>query len=151
MHAHHLRHAHDNRTDALVFDAGDEVIALLSEWCRDERLPGARFTAIGAFSQATVGWFDWDARSYRDISFDEQVEVLSLMGDVAADPEGRPSVHAHVVLGRSDGAAVGGHLLRAVVRPTLELVIDVVPAHLRKRVDDRSGLALIDLEAGAGH
>ena len=74
----------------------------------------------------------------------EQVEVVSLIGDVALD-ESEPKVHAHVVVGKSDGTAYGGHLLEAYVRPTLEVVLVESPAHLRRRVDRESGLALIDL------
>ena len=54
--------------------------------------------------------------------------------------------HAHVVLGRSDGSAIGGHLVEAHVRPTLEVVLVETPAHLRKRIDAETGLALIDLD-----
>jgi hypothetical protein len=69
--------------------------------------------------------------------------VLSLVGDVAVGDDG-PKVHAHVVLGRADGSAHGGHLLEARVWPTLELVLIESPAHLRRRMDPASGLALID-------
>jgi len=73
----------------------------------------------------------------------EQVEVLSLIGDIALD-DGEPKVHAHVVVGKSDGTAHGGHVLEAHVRPTLEVVLTESPRHLRKRFDPESCLALID-------
>jgi predicted DNA-binding protein with PD1-like motif len=63
------------------------------------------------------------------------------------EQDGRPMVHAHVVLGLRDGSTRGGQLLRGVVRPTLEVVLRHSPTHLRKRHDPESGLALIDLEA----
>ncbi|MBA3348875.1 MAG: DUF296 domain-containing protein [Actinobacteria bacterium] len=66
-----------------------------------------------------------------------------LAGDVASK-DGKPTVHAHVVVGKRDGTAHGGHLLRAHVRPTLELILESSPAQLRKRVDEETGLALID-------
>lgn len=117
----------------------------LQEFCREQGVSAARFTAIGAFSDVTLGWFDWETKEYREIQVDEQVEVLTLAGDVALSPEGRPSVHGHLVVGRSDGTTRGGHLLRAHVRPTLELVLDETPAGLRKRHDPESGLALISV------
>jgi hypothetical protein len=70
------------------------------------------------------------------------VELLSLIGDVAL-AEGKPQVHAHLVVGRRDGTAHGGHLLKAVVRPTCELILTENPQHLEKRFDPESGLALI--------
>lgn len=130
------------RTVVLVFGTGDEVMATLKGWCREQRITGAHFTGIGALSGLTLGWFDWESKSYREIPLEEQVEVLSLAGDVALQ-EDQPAVHAHIVVGRSDGSAHGGHLLRAQVRPTLELILDEVPAHLRKQHDPESGLALI--------
>jgi predicted DNA-binding protein with PD1-like motif len=134
------------KTYALVFDRGDEVMEALEGFARAQALDAAHFTAIGAFSDATIGYFDWERKEYRENEVPEQVEVLMLAGDVA-DDDGAPAVHAHVVLGRADGSALGGHLLRARVRPTLELVLTETPAHLRKRHDEASGLALIDPSA----
>ncbi len=73
--------------------------------------------------------------------------MLSLVGNIAND-KGSPKVHAHVVVGKSDGTAMGGHLLEAHVWPTLELVIEDEPEHLRRRSDPATGLALLDLGAG---
>lgn len=56
---------------------------------------------------------------------------------------GRPQLHAHVVVGKSDGSAHGGHLLSARVRPTLEVVLVESPAYLRRETDEETGLALI--------
>ena len=142
MRCKELSRGKHGRTLVLVFAAGDEVMETLGSWCRDEGVGAARFTAIGAMSDAVLGWFDWETKQYREIPIDEQVEVLTLAGDVALE-NGEPAVHAHVVVGTGDGTARGGHLLRGHVRPTLELVLDEAPAHLRKRHDEMSGLALI--------
>jgi predicted DNA-binding protein with PD1-like motif len=133
----------DSTTWALVFAKGDDPVSQLERFAREQRLSAASFTAIGAFSGAVLGYFDRERRAYDEIPVDEQVEVLSLVGDVAVD-EGEPKVHAHVVLGKRDATAVGGHLLRAHVWPTLELVLIESPAKLRKRHDPETGLALID-------
>ena len=103
----------------------------------------ARFTAISALADVTLGYFDWDKKDYLKIPLREQVEVLSLVGDVAWDEKTGPKVHAHVVVGRSDGTTRGGHLLEAHVRPTLEVVLVESPGHLQRRHDPESGLALI--------
>ncbi len=132
------------KTFALVFDTGDEVAAGLAAFARENRLCAAHFTAIGAFRDVTLGYFDWEQKDYCRIPLREQVEVLVLAGDVAEADDG-PKVHAHVVVGRSDGSAHGGHLLEAHVRPTLEVVLTESPAHLRKRYDPESHLALIRL------
>lgn len=73
--------------------------------------------------------------------------MLSLIGDIALK-DGQSQVHAHVVLGRSNGTTRGGHLLSGTVRPTLEVNINESPKHLQKRYDEETGLALIDLRSG---
>lgn len=133
------------RTWALVFDAGDEVVSALSRFASLHQLTAARFTAIGAFSEATLGYFDPESKAYEKIPVREQVEVLSLIGDVALDA-GQPKIHAHVVVGKRDGSAHGGHLLEARVRPTLEVMLVESPARLARIFDPDSGLALIAID-----
>ncbi len=130
------------KTFALVFDPGDEVMEELTNFAKENDLSAARFTAIGAFSDATLGYFDMEKKEYKKIPVDEQVEVLSLVGDVALF-EGEPKLHAHAVLGRSDGTTRGGHLLGAHVQPTLEVVIVESPEHLRRETDEETGLPLL--------
>ena len=131
-------------TYAVVLAKGDEVMRELGRIVREQKIEAASITAIGAFERAVLGYFDWEAKDYKRIPVDEQVEVLSLIGDVAVSDNG-PTLHLHTVLGRSDGSTVGGHLLEGHVRPTLEIALIEPPAHLRKRKDTETGLALIDL------
>ncbi len=133
------------KTFVVIFDTGDEVGKGLADFARDNGLAAAHFTAIVAFRDVILGYFDWERKEYRKIPVHEQVEVLSLMGDVSLDEKGNPMVHAHIVVGRSDGSTRGGHLLGGHVRPTLEVVLVESPTHLRRRHDTESGLALIRL------
>jgi uncharacterized protein len=107
-------------------------------------LRAAQITGVGGFSQATLGYFDRNRHEYQPIPVDEQVEVLSFLGDLATS-EGSRVPHIHVVLGRADGTTVGGHLQGAQVWPTLEVVLSEVGPELAKRLDPQTGLALIDL------
>ncbi|MBU1357155.1 MAG: DNA-binding protein [Gammaproteobacteria bacterium] len=134
------------KTIALIFDKGDEVLSTLERFAKEQRLAASRFSAIGALEGAVLGYFDWERKEYDRIPVPEQVEVLSMNGDVAFDG-GEPKVHAHMVLGRRDGSTVGGHLLEATVRPTLEVLLVESPGYLRKKCDPETGLALIDIGA----
>lgn len=140
-----IHEADGQRTYALVLAAGEEVMGALKAFAAEERLAAAQITAIGALSDAELQYFDWQAKEYRPIPVREQVEVASLVGDVALAPDGKPAVHVHIVVGRHDGSALAGHLARGHVRPTLEVILTESPAHLRKRHDPQSGLALIDM------
>lgn len=132
------------RTFAVILETGDEAVCGIKAFADREKLSAAQLTAIGAFSDAVLGYFDWERKDYLRNRFAEQVEVASFIGDIALAPDGGRSLHAHVVLGRRDGGALAGHLFEAHVRPTLEVVLTESPAHLRKRRDPESGLALID-------
>ncbi|MGJ5070462.1 PPC domain-containing DNA-binding protein [Bradyrhizobium oligotrophicum] len=136
------------RTFAVVLQTGDEAMECLRRFAREARLEAAQITGIGAFEKMVLRYFDWGDREYLDNPVDEQVEVASLVGDVALAPDGVPSVHVHLVVGKRDGSAMAGHLGSGHVRPTLELIITETPAHLRKAHDPDSGLALIRLDAG---
>jgi uncharacterized protein len=133
------------KTFIVVFETGDELAGGLSAFAAEQRLSAASFKAVGALSSARLAWYSWEAKQYKpSVTLSEQVELLSLIGDVALS-DGRPLVHAHAVIGRKDGTALGGHLLEAFVRPTCEVVLTESPAELQKFVDPDSGLALIRL------
>ena len=132
------------RSFVVVFDTGDEVTESLLAFAREQGLSAAEFTGLGAFSGAVLGYFDWQKKDYKRIRIDEQVEVLNLTGNIAL-ADGKPKLHPHIVLGKSDGSAHGGHLLEGHVRPTLEVIVTESPAHLRRKSDPETGLALIEL------
>jgi predicted DNA-binding protein with PD1-like motif len=141
-----LIHEHEGeKTFVLVFAAGDEAIAGLTAFAREKKLAASHFTAIGGFQEATLGYFDLEKKDYNKIPVREQVEVLSLVGDITLTEKGEPKIHAHVVLGRPDASTRGGHLIEARVRPTLEVMLVESPKHLRRKHDPQSGLALIQL------
>lgn len=131
------------RTFAVIFDKGDELMAGLLAFAQEQHLAGSHFTAIGAFSDVTLAYFERDRKRYRKNRFDEQVEVLSLVGDVALEGD-RPKIHAHAVVGRPDSTTLGGHVMEAHVWPTLEVTVTEEPVHLRRIHDPETGLALID-------
>jgi predicted DNA-binding protein with PD1-like motif len=133
------------KTFVLVFEIGDEVVAGLLHFAKDEKLTGAHLTAIGAFERVTLGFFEVAKKDYIRVPIREQVEVLSMVGNIAVDDRGDPKLHAHVVVGKSDGTAHGGHLLDAHVRPTLEVVVVESSRQLRRRMRAELGVALLDL------
>jgi predicted DNA-binding protein with PD1-like motif len=132
-------------TYVLVFDKGDEVMENLAAFASQRALTAGHFTAIGAFSHVTLGFLDPETKEYTPIVVDEQVEALSLVADISLE-NGERRVHAHMVVGKRDAHAYGGHLLEAHVSPTLELVLTESPAHLRRRFDPETGLPLIALD-----
>ena len=139
--------AANQKSFAIIFEDGDEVMAGLKKVAAEEHFAGSHFTAIGAFKEVILGYFDWQKKDYIKIPIQEQVEVLSLLGDITLN-EGKPNIHAHVVLGKRDGSTAGGHLIQAQVRPTLEVILTESLKHLTRRFDKESGLVLISLSDG---
>jgi len=131
----------------VVLDTGEEAFAALTRYAAEANISAASLTAIGAFEKATVGWFDFEKKTYKKIEVNQQCEVLSAIGDIATGDDGNASLHIHIVLGLSDGSTRGGHLLTGTVRPTLEVVVTETPLHLRRRKKADLGIALIDLDA----
>lgn len=141
-----LHDADGQRTYAVILATGDEVMSSLKDFATREKITAAQISAIGALSDVTLAYFDWDRKAYQKIPVREQVEVASLLGDIA-EADGKPALHLHIVIGKRDGTAMAGHLNEAHVRPTLEAIVTESPAHLRKRHDPESGLALIRIDA----
>lgn len=134
----------ETRVWIAILDMGEEVGQALTTLAEREKIGNASFVALGAFEKARIAYFEWEAKHYKPIPIDEQVEVVTLAGDIVADDKGKPSLHAHAVLGRSDGTTRGGHLLEGHVRPTLEVTITELPAHLTRHKHPELGLALIE-------
>jgi predicted DNA-binding protein with PD1-like motif len=133
------------RTYAVIFAKGDEIMSGLTQFAVREKLVAGHFTAIGALEGARFGWFDRALRSYRNIPIDQQVEVISLIGDVGV-VNGVPQIHAHGAVGFPDGQMRGGHVLEAIVCPTLELFFTAYRQPLIKTHDAETNLSLFDLE-----
>jgi predicted DNA-binding protein with PD1-like motif len=132
------------RNFVLVLEEGEEAFSAITRFAEEEKLTGASLTAIGAFSAATLGFFDFQTKSYMEIPVTEQTEVLSAIGDIAIGDDGKASLHMHVVLGLSDASTKGGHFIRGMVHPTLEIMIRESAVGLRRRKRDDLGIALID-------
>lgn len=128
---------------AIFFRPGDDPYAGLTKFAADHHIRSAHFTAIGGFSDARLAWFDLDKKMFRVIPIDQQVEVASLIGDIAL-LNGKPAVHMHCVVAFPDGTTGGGHILSAHVTPLLEVFLTADSTRLNKRHDDATGLTLMD-------
>ena len=119
------------RTFVLALDVGEEASRSITDFAAANEIEAASLTATGGFERAELGWFDVKHKTYKPVPIWLQSEGLSLIGDVVIDADGAPSLHLHAVLGLRDGSTRGGHLLKGVVRPALEVTLVETPAHLR--------------------
>ena len=126
----------------MVLDTGDEVIETLQRFASEHVTTSAFFHGLGAFREVTVAWWNPESLQYEDIRVDDQVEVLSIQGNLTRVSDGF-KVHAHAVLGRRGGATIGGHVKRGVVHPTLELHVSITDNVIHRERDQATGLDLI--------
>ena len=143
MRHHLIDETNGRRTFVVALEIGEGVVSTITEFARELSLGSSSMTGIGAFQHVRLGWLDWEHSGFRENVIDEQVELLSLVGNIAESEGGTPVLHAHVVVARYDATTRGGHLIEATVRPTLELVIVESPEHLQRRHDEKTGLVLL--------
>jgi uncharacterized protein len=133
----------DIKTYLLVFHTGQEVMKGLLEFARKNKLVAGHLTGIGAISDAVIGYFDPEKKTYLRLHEAGQQELLSLTGNSALY-DGAPFYHIHVALGLRDGQTRGGHLFEMTVRPTVELVLTTYPKAVDRKIDPEWGLPLLE-------
>ncbi|KAA2243892.1 DNA-binding protein [Chitinophaga agrisoli] len=133
------------KTYAVIFAAGDEVLSGLKEFAIKYKVQSAHFTAIGDAISSKYGWYDKSRQMFKVFKIDNFAEITSLVGDIALY-NGTPVVHGHVNFGTEDGTVRGGHLLEAVVSPTLEAIVTVEPEALYKKLSPEFGISVIDTD-----
>jgi predicted DNA-binding protein with PD1-like motif len=154
-----------NRKFVLVLDAGEEAVASIQAFARQQNLQGSTVLGIGAFETCAFGHFNSATKEFTRNDVTVQSEVLALNGNIAGglgdndgheDDDGHdhghdhgaaeddgPHLHLHCVVGLNDASTRGGHLIQGIVRPTMELVIEESPVHLSRGLDRASGLVLL--------
>jgi len=114
--------ARSGRAFEVTMRKGDEVLAGLTEFAEQNHIKIAHFTAVGAIDSGVLGWFDPDKRAYKKIIVNQEAEMLSLAGNISLQ-DGKPFVHAHCVVGLSDGSTKGGHLIEGHVSLAMQIFV----------------------------
>lgn len=134
----------DLRRFALVFEIGDDLMPALLDFAQEQNVHSARLYGIGGFSKTTLGYYNLSEKRYEPIEVNEQVELVSMIGNITLYQD-QPKIHAHCVVGHRDGHTTGGHLIAATVCPTLELMLEEHATPLRRSDRPEIGIPLIDL------
>jgi predicted DNA-binding protein with PD1-like motif len=134
----------------LRLDPGDEVMETLERFVEREAVRGGYFQAVGAFRRARLRYLNMKTKKYEDNTFDQQLEVISLLGNVAVEPDGSRKVHMHAAVGDEDGRTYSGHVGEAVVTPTLEVFLTVLDGELRREKSDETGMSALALDRSLG-
>ena len=154
-----LEHNDGRRKFVLVLDAGEEAVASIKAFAKQQDLEGSTVAGIGAFESCSFGHFNPATKEFTRNDLTVQAEVLALNGNIAGelgqndghedddgdgdDEDDGPHLHLHCVVGLKDASTRGGHLIQGIVRPTMELIIEESPVHLNRGLDRASGLVLL--------
>lgn len=128
----------------LVVERGEELLEALTRFATETGVRAASFQGIGAVDRLTLGFYDLGARSYERASWEEDLEVASLQGNLAV-VDGGPFPHVHGVFGRRDFSTLSGHVFEAVVSVTLELAVTTAPDPVMRQAVDFCDLKLMQL------
>lgn len=129
----------------LRIDPGEEILESISTVCTKERIFLASVHGLGALNSFTTGLFDPQAKQFLPSSFDGNYEITSLTGTVT-EMGGAPYLHLHMSAADAAGRVVGGHLKRAVVSATAEIVLLPEDGRIGRVFSDSIGLNLFDFQ-----
>lgn len=132
--------------DTLIarIDRGEEILQSLKTICEKENIRLASVFAIGAVDHAVVGLYRVEEKKYYKNTFDGEMEMTSLSGNVT-EKEGQAYLHLHANFTDADGQVVGGHLNEAVISGTCEMFIHTLPGTVGRKPDDETGLNVFAL------
>jgi predicted DNA-binding protein with PD1-like motif len=129
----------------LRLEQDDDILRTLREFANAQRLRACFFEGIGSLYKAVLGHYDFkDTKTYKYETFDEDLEILTLSGNVSTMNE-KALPHAHVTLGRRDFSVIGGHLEEGSLANMVEVQMDRLPGKLLKAKDEEVGLNLLQL------
>ena len=122
---------------------GDDLLVTLEGLAQEHNITLGEVTAIGAVSQARIGYYNQEERKYYFLDLDRHLEILALVGNISMK-DGKPMVHAHLTLGDSEGRAFGGHLAEGTLVFACEFAIQeyVSKTTLVRQMDEPTGLFL---------
>lgn len=129
-------------------DRGEEILACLKTLAREEQIRSASVSGIGAAGSVCVGLYDTEAHRYIETTFEKDMEIVSLLGNVS-EKDGEVYLHLHAGLADETGAMVGGHLTKAVISGTCEIWLALTGGPVYRKFDPGIGLNLMEFSDGA--
>ena len=132
-----------NDTYVLRLNKGEEVIESLKELCSKEEIKLAEITGLGASNLVEIGLFNVNTKEYKTKLFEGMFEITSLVGN-ATRKDGEVYLHLHINFGNEAGNAFGGHLVRARISATGEIIVREIEGEVGRKFSDEIGLNLLD-------
>lgn len=143
-----MKYIKDVSSYIVRIDRGEEVLDKLNEFIKETDIKAATITGIGASSEVELGVYSVKKREYIKNKYEGEFEILSLIGNITQDA-GDAYIHLHIMisdgLAQGAGITVGGHLNKCIISGTCELRIDECENAYQRKVDDETGIKIIDI------
>lgn len=143
-----MRYIKDGASYIVRIDRGEEVLDKLNEFIKETDIKAGTITGIGASSEVELGVYSVKNREYIKNKYEGEFEILSLIGNITQDA-GDAYIHLHIMisdgLAQGAGITVGGHLNKCIISGTCELRIDECENAYQRKIDDETGIKIIDI------
>lgn len=133
-----------NDTYAVRLEVGDEIVSSVLELAEKENIGFAEVSAIGAVNKATVGLYNLTEKQYHKRTFNEPLEITSLLGNITRKDK-KPYVHLHANFANEDCLVFGGHLNEAYISATCEMFVRCLDGEMGRLVCEKTGLNIYDI------
>ena len=132
-----------NNTIVARIEKGEEILEKIKEIALKENIKLANVNALGAINDFTVGLFKTTEKKYYSNSFSGDFEIVSLTGTINT-MNGEFYTHIHMSAGNAEGQVFGGHLNKAVVSATCEMIINIIDGNVDRKFNEEIGLNLFE-------
>lgn len=130
-------------TYVIRLNKGEEVIKCLKEICQNENIELAEITGLGASDLVEIGVFNVNTKEYNTKVFEGMFEITSLVGNVTRK-DSEVYLHIHINFGDEDGIVKGGHLVKAIISATSEIILRKVDGKVNRKLSEEIGLNLLE-------
>ena len=120
-------------------DPGEEILTKVKELCEAENITLGEFRGLGAADELELGLYDVVKKQYFKEEYHGQYEITSLFGTIS-EMNGSVYLHAHLSAGTLHGISLGGHLNRAVISGTCEMIVEPMEGHVGRAVNEMTRL-----------
>lgn len=130
-------------TIVLRLEKGEEVIESIKNLCEKEDIKLGSISGLGASNHVVVGLFKVDEKKYYSNTFEEDFEITNLTGNISR-MNGEVYLHIHGTFANVEGKCIGGHLNKAIISATSEIIINKINGEVGRKFSEEIGLNLIE-------
>lgn len=134
----------DGNTIVLVLEQGEDIIEAVTDLAREQNGKFGTVSGIGACDDVELNFYNLETKTYEKKEIKEPLELISLLGNISHIDE-KPFAHLHATFGTNQYETLSGHLTKAVVSATAEIVITMTNLDINRKHNADIGLNLLDL------